>query len=282
MRGEPDTFPEEVMEDVAYLSRSMSRVRLLDALTVTPQTRSELEEATGIARTTIDRIINELEERSWVQRTTDGAYTATPTGEGIVAEFKPFVESMQSIKNLGNLVAWLPTNEIPIDLHHFSDANVRRPDPTDPMSTIADFNNRLTDVSEFHCLVGVAPPIPFEQAMRDGVVNRGLSTEHVITDDELSYLLDQSDRLPRWREYIEAGANVYRYDGQIPCNLFVFDDTLVITNGQSNIGESLVGIVSENEDVLSWAHEVIKVYKEQAVQLDSSVFTGPADSEGSS
>lgn len=276
MSRDSDVFPEEAMDEVAYLSRSTSRVRILDALAVDSYTRSDLEKTTGIARTTVGRIINEFEERGWVHRTVDGAYTATPTGEGIISEFKPFVASIQTIENLGDLVAWLPTDEVPIGLHFFTDATVRRPDPTDPMSTIEDFNDRLTGVSEFHCLVGVAPPIPFERAMRDGVVNRGLRTEHVITADELSYLLEQPERLPRWRDYIEAGANVFLYDGQIPCNLFVFDDTLVITNSQSDIGESLVGIESGNEAVLSWAHEVITKYKEEAERLDSLAFTEPA------
>jgi len=282
MPGEPDAFPEEAMDEVAYLSRSASRVRILDALVTESLTRSELQNTTEIARTTVGRIINEFEERGWVRRTVDGAYTATPTGEGVISEFKPFIESIQTIKDLGDLVVWLPTDEFTIDLHHFSDASVRRPDPTDPMSTIADFNERLTGVSEFHCIVGVAPPIPFEQAMRDEVVNRGLNTEHVITTDELTYLLERPERLPRWREYIDGGANVYQYDGQVPCNLFVFDDTLIITNGQSDIGESLVGIKSENEAVLSWAHEVISEYKNEAERLDSSAFTEPTgNSDGS-
>lgn len=272
MVADADDFPDDVMEDVAYLSRSESRGRILDALASEPRSSGELADATGIARTTVSRIVNEFEERGWAERRNDGNYATTPTGERVVDEFKPFLRSMEAIGNLGDLVAWLPTDEVPIDLHHFADATVNRPDPTNPMSTIADFNSRLDGVSEFRCLVGIAPPIPFERAMRDGVVSDDLYTEHVITDEELDYLLDQPDRLPRWREYVEAGANLYCYDGQVPCNVFVFDDTVIISNSKSDYGDPHVGIESDNEAVRSWAHEVIEEHRENARRLDSEVF----------
>lgn len=58
-----DTVPIEALEDIAYLLRSPNRVRILDALTRDPYSRRELGEQTGTSRTTLDRIVNELEER---------------------------------------------------------------------------------------------------------------------------------------------------------------------------------------------------------------------------
>lgn len=266
-------FPNGAIEDIAYLSRSASRVRILAALASDPQTRGDLEETTGIARTTIGRIVNEFEERGWARRTPNGKYSATPPGKAIISEFRPFVQSVQAIRTLGNLVAWLPTDEVPLDLHHLSDVSVRRPEPADPMSTVTEFNARLDEASEFQCLVGIAPPIPFEQKMRNGVVDRGMETKHVITDEELNYLLKQPERLPRWREYVEAGANLYRYDGRIPCNIFVFDDTVIFSHTKSEFGEPHVGIVSDNPEVVSWSREMIEKYRQEAESLDSSVFS---------
>lgn len=274
MTGSVDAFPEGAIEDVAYLSRTDSRVRLLDAIATQPYTRSELEEATGIARTTIGRVINEFEKRGWARRTADGEYTTTPTGTAINTEFTPFVESIQAIRNLGDLVAWLPTDEVPIDLRHFNDATIHRPEPADPMSTVTDFNARLDGVGEFQCLVGIAPPVPFEREMVKGVENRGLETKHVITDNELDYLLDNPDRCRRWQQYLKSGANVYCYAGQIPCNVFVFDETVIITNSQSDYGEPHAGIESEEEAVLSWAQEVIEKYRNEANRLDPMAFSG--------
>lgn len=242
-------------------------MQILDALSRESYTRKGVEETTEVARTSIDRIINEFEQRGWVHRTGDGRYRATPTGEQVMAEFEPCVESMAAIRELGDLVAWLPTDDVEIDLAHFKDVTVRRPAPADPTSTTSYLTELLGEASAFHCLVGVAPPLAFEKAMRDNVVNGDLRTEHVISTEEYHYLLDCTDRLPRWREYIDAGGNVFLHDGPVPCNLFIFDETLIIANSQSEIGEPLVSIESTNETVRSWALDVIREYKRGAQPL---------------
>lgn len=271
--GNETGFSESALADIAYLARSESRLQILDVLAAESKTRSEVQETTGIARTTIDRIINEFEDRGWARRTTGGGYAATPTGERVLREFEPFVESMAVIRTLGDMVAWLPTDEVPLGLHHLSNVRIKRPDPANPTATATYFTDLFRGTSEFHCLAGIAPLPDLEQAMRDAVVNRDMNTEHVITEAELEYLLEHPERLPRWRDYLEAGANVYRYDGPIPCNLFVMDDTVIIGNSQSDVGPDLVAIESTNETVRSWALEVIGLYREDATRLDASAFT---------
>lgn len=270
--GDQRGFPEQTLENIAYLARSENRVRILALLAAGPYGRSEVKEKTGIARTTIDRIINEFEERGWSKRSEDGGYITTPTGEQVTTEFEPFVESMEAICKLGDLVAWIPTETVPIDLRHFVDATVRRPDPADPTSTTAYMTELLREASEFRCLAGVAPPPAFEEAMRDGVVHGELITEHVITNQEYHYLLEQEDRLSRWREYVDAGANLYLHDGPAPCNVLVFDDTIIIGNSQSEIGDPFVEIESTNETVQAWATDVIREYKEDARRLGVVAF----------
>lgn len=266
-------LPEQALEDIAYLARSVNRVRILDVLASGRHERGDVEDITGIARTSIDRIVKEFEERGWAQRTSDGYYVATPTGERILTEFIPFLRSMEAIRTLGDLVAWLPTDEVPIGLHHFADATVSRPDPAYAMSTVEDLEDLLSEASLFRFLIGVALPSAFERTIRDVVVNEDLRPEIVLTDDVLHYLLEHPERLPRWREYIEAGGDVYRYDGQVPCNVFRFDEIVVITNSQSDIGDHpLIGIGSENEAVLSWAQEVFVKYREDADRLVSQAF----------
>lgn len=272
MAEDADELPEGALDDIAYLARSGSRVKILDSIATEPSSRRDLEETTEVARTTIGRIIGEFEEREWARRTTDGEYTATPSGERMIAEFEPFVQSVQVLRDLGDLVDWLPLDAHPIGLHQFSEATIHRPDPADPMSTVAEFNTRLEGISEFQCLVGIAPPIPFEQEMRDAVLNRGMETKHVITDEEFDYLLEHPERLARWREYVDGGANVYRYTGEIPCNIFVFDSTVVISHTSSEYGAPHVAIESDNEVVLSWAKRVVENYREEAEGLDSTAF----------
>lgn len=273
MAGNLDAVPADALEDIAYLARSANRLRLLDVLTSGSYRRGELHELTGIAKTTIGRIINEFEERTWVERTSDGEYTVTPTGEQVAVEFIPLIEAMAAIRKLGDMVAWIQAPEQSIGLHQFSDATVRRPTPTDPMAPTAYYTEGLRDADEFYCLVAVAPPVAFEIAMRDEVVERELTVEHVIADSEFRYICDHPDRIPRWREYVEAGANVYRYDGEVPCNFVILDETVYIAKSQSEYGgEPYTLIESENDVVRSWAHDVVETYRADSTRLDADAF----------
>lgn len=210
MVGDPDAVPRGVLESIAFLARSHNRVALLATLSTGACTPSELHGSTGVARTTVGRIVNEFEERGWAQRTSDGTYVTTPAGD-----------------------------------------------------QVAD---------EFHCLVGVAPPVSFETAMADAVAERGMTVEHVISAEEFAYIREDRDRVRRWRAYVDAGANVYCYDDEVPCNLLVFDETVCIGNTQSEHGEPYTFVESTDDVVRSWAHEVIAAHKDAATPLDADAF----------
>lgn len=264
---------EDALEDVAYLTRSPNRIRLLEVLAAGSYSRRELRDLTDVAGTTVGRILNEFSEREWSERTDEGEYTATPVGRQIIAEVLALVESIAVIRKLGETVAWLQATENPLSLDQLTDATVVRPDPADPMAPMNAYMGDLRTASEFRCLVGVAPPESFEKAMRDGVVERGMRVEHVISEGEYAYLLDYPARLLRWREYIEAGANVYCYGGTVPCNVMILDGRVYITNIQSEYGEPYTVIQSETDAVLSWGRNLIDSYRADAEQLDSGDFT---------
>lgn len=268
--SESDTFPDDALEDIAYLTRSKNRARILALLATRPRTRRSLGDETGIARTTLDRIVNEFEERNWATRTTNGDYVATPVGQRVATESTNFVGAIQAIQTLGDAAAWLPNDELTIGLHHFKDATVRRPEPN-AMSAPTRFTAKLMqEATAFACLVNTPPSLGFEDAMVNGVLVGRLTTTHVITDRELAVLLEDADRASRWREYVEAGANLYCYEGQIPCNLLVIDDTVIILDRQPEAAE---GIVSRNEVVRSWAREMIDEYQADAERLDTATFS---------
>lgn len=273
MSGDSEWESADALEDIAYLARSRNRVRILEVLASEAWTRGELTDRTSIASTTIGRILHELSDREWVERTDAGTYAATPIGRQVIAEFRPLVDAMSVIKRFGETVAWFQATDPPIELQHLADAIVRRPVPADPMAPMTAYMNDLRSATEFHCLVGVAPPESFEKAMRSGTIDRGMRVEHVITESEFAYLLDHPDRLGRWRDYIEAGANVYCYGGSVPCNLLIFDDTLYIGNSQSEYGEPYTVIESTNSSVLEWAHRVIEAHREKSKRLEASDFT---------
>lgn len=265
----PDPLSDPALEDLAYLSRSSTRARILAALSQAAATRGELESATGIARTTLDRVVTELEERDWIERTRDGQYAATPVGERIAAESTRVVEAFQAIRTLGDAVAWLPEAELTVGLHEFRGATVRRPEPN-AMNAPATFATALLrEATEFACLVNTPPSLAFEEAMIAGVAEGRLATNHVITEGELDVLREDPDRAARWRSYVEAGAELYCYEGAIPCNLLVIDATVLVLDRQPDAPE---GIESSNPAVRNWATGLIEDYLADAKRLEAAAF----------
>lgn len=270
MVEEFDDLPVDALEDIAYLAKSANRVRLLDALASGSYSRRELDELTGTARTTIGRIVNEFEERGWAERTSDGTYTATPTGELVVAEFTPLIEAMETIRTLGDATAWLPTDELAIDIRHFDDATVRESDPKAPFEFVEYLASCIRDATTFRVLTFLAPPTPIGEAMHTGVVEGQLTADHVLAGGLVEYLHDHKHHPPHWREYIEAGARVYRYEGYIPCNLFIVDETVLIADDQPQ--GSGAAIESDNETVRAEANELFEVYREDADRINAELF----------
>ena len=267
--SEQSSFPDEALEEIAYLSRSNNRAEVLAMLATESYTRRELANATDIARTTLDRIINELEERHWVARTTDGEYTTTPTGERIASVSSRFVGAVEAVRSLGEAVAWLPNDELRIGLHNFKNATVRRPEPNAMNAPSKAATELMREATEFACLVNTPPSLAFEEAMMNAVLDGRLATNHVITDSERAVLQQDVDRASRWQQYVEAGANLYCYEGQIPCNLLVIDDTVLILDEQPEAAE---GIESTNPEVRAWALDLINEYREDAERLDAVAF----------
>lgn len=279
MADEAESPPTDALEDVAYLSRSENRVRILDELSRASWTRRDLCEETGVARATLDRIVSEFEDRGWARRTTDGDYVATPAGREAATETTAFLERMGTLRRLGDLVDWFRTDEGSVDLHHLASATVHRPTEADPTVTVERMTTLLRDADRFRCLVRVAPPAQFERAMRDGVAERDLTTEHVITDTELAAILDQPGRVRRWRAYLEAGATVYCYDGDIPCNVLVFDDVVVVGNSPSDIAPPFTVVESDDQAVREWATGLVETYRDRAERIDADTFPSePSDS----
>lgn len=272
MSGESGTGCREALADIAYLTRSENRVRILESLSETSSTRRELEAETGIPRATVGRTLADFQERGWVRRDDGRVYSLTPAGRCVAASLTPFIERMAAIRKLGNMVAWLPTDEVAVDLRAFRDATIRRPERADPFAHVARATELLSAADSFRCLVGVAPPPEFEQVMRDRVVAGALTTCHVITAEELAYLRDQPDRVHRWREYVEGGANLYCFDGAIPCNLLVFDDTVLIGNVQSNPDQQSALLECDSEAVVEWTNRLIDRYRRKAAPLDAATF----------
>lgn len=282
--GEGGSGERQALDPIAYLSRSENRLQVLEALTAEmPKPGQEqrgydpraLRELTGASESTLSRILNEFQDREWVERGAQGHYTVTRKGQHIAAEFKPLVDSVETIQELGDAVGILPatdlfigpTSEVSISRRHFRDATVREPTGWDPSDINRYFTELLEDVS-IHRSVNVGGPSPevtnaILEGLRSGrltvdAVNRGSVVDRVIDHPEIEGLAEALEYENfRW----------YRCTEYIPCTLWVNDETVSIENGQVDEVQTGTVIESQNATVRHWAMELIDRYIETSEEV---------------
>lgn len=114
--------------------------------------------------------------------------------------------------------------------------------------------------------------------MHKRYVTGQLDAEMVLTESLVEYLRADMER--RWQECLDAGASFSQFDGHVPCDVFVMDDTTFI-RGESGSGEACELIESQNAAVLSWAHSLIETFRTDAEAIDAAAFSDnhevPAD-----
>lgn len=264
------TVSEEALSNMAYLARSRNRIDILETLATGPHSTRRAEEATGVSRSTLERITSELEERGWAERTTDGEYVLTEIGEHLATETRRYVGGLEAIETLGEAVTWLPNEELTIGLQHFRDATVRSPE----LNNFAAADTRIIDLmqnaNDFACLSNTAGTVGLEITMMEGFIEGRFDVENIITPGELDIYLDDPERAVRWKDYVEKGADVYCYRGRIPCNVILIDDTVFI--GDRRL-ETVGLIESTNQTVRSWVRELLETYRDDAERLDPTAFS---------
>jgi predicted transcriptional regulator len=267
------TPSDEALADIAYLGRSRNRVEILKTIVSRPHSPREIAEATGAARSTLERILGELEDRGWAERTSEGKYEGTDVGAFVVDEFIPVVDAMEALRNLGDTVSWLPRDELSISLSHFSDAIVRRPD--DPTEAVDYMTDVLRATESFRVISHLIPPEPPANAIHDGVATGRMTIDYVLTEDVMEFLSGHSERRDRWLQTIDAGANLWSLEGPIPCNLWIFDDTVWIKRSRPGSIQDAYGvpIISDDDTVRSWGHDLIDRYRDAGTPVDVETFS---------
>lgn len=269
---ETGEVPSDALADIAYLARSEHRVTVLEALSTRAVPRRELGERTETSRTTLGRILKEFQDRGWAERTPDGNYAATAAGEHLAAQFGPLVGSVETLQAFEDVIGLVPADElaigpsgeVTIGLHHFSDASVRRPAGNQPLNVSSYLTELVREATTFSALVFVAAPKSMNDAIREGILSDRLTHEGVYAGGLVDHLRDHPEKGPDAEDLDADNLQLYRYREHIPCQLFVFDETVVVENSQVDGIESGTYLETRNEAVRAWALEVIDRYIEES------------------
>ncbi|MFC7176545.1 helix-turn-helix transcriptional regulator [Halosegnis marinus] len=140
------------LDDVAYLARSATRVRLLSRVASGPTTRDRLRED-GVARETLRRTLAEFEERGWATAA-GGEWAATPLGAYVAASVGECLDDIGAANAVADAVALLPDGARDLGMEAYLDAEVVAATPGDPLKPVRRALAPLSEGGHIRLLAG--------------------------------------------------------------------------------------------------------------------------------
>lgn len=245
---------EQSLEAVQFLANSANRVEVLAALTDGEATRRELQEEVDGSRSTVARILDEAQERAWVD-STGTRYWLTPLGEAMVTDFQSYLATVDGHQHLGELVNHLPPPIFSLDSRHYRDADIVERTPDNLAAPFTRALEIFRQATEYRGLNTTALP-EHVKVLRERVEAEHLDFEQVLEKGFVETIRADPERSAEWESLSER---VWVYDGVVPINLHIVDGVVLVWLG-ANRNEVEGLFVSENSAVLSWAESLYEEY----------------------
>lgn len=258
------------LEEIEFLSRSPNRVAVLAALTDGPRERYDVEESTGVSRATLGRILEDFEERGWV-REDQREYEATQLGAYVAEEFTDLLARFGPVPALNEVAEWFPEEGFEFNLGCLADAEVVTPTRANALAPTTSIASHLREADHARILTYSVIPAATE-ACHHGTVEGDLEFEMVFAEGTFDVIGDNPHLVEQTQEILETGrAEVHYYHGDIDSTVIVADD-LVLLCLSGGEGAPRAVIETENPTVQSWAESRFESYRDEAEQLDPSLF----------
>ena len=258
---------EGALEEIRFLANSANRLRVLDALAGDPASRRELQEETDVPRSTAARVLDDAEDRGWVD--SEGSrYRLTSTGEARVSEFRNYLETTRGMQHLGEAIEWLPEPARSLDYRHLRDARIMTPTEANPTAQFDRGMELIRDAETYRGLTQNSLP-QYMTELRDRVVQGELDFQGVIERGFVDVLRDEPERAALWHDIADR---MWLYDGYAPLNMHVVDGTALIwLCDENHDGEDVIvqGLLeSSHPEVVSWAESLYEEYRAESEPMD--------------
>lgn len=255
------------LELVTFVTRAESRVDALLALAAAPATRHDLQEATGIPRATLSRIIADFRERGLAER--DGhEYGLTPLGALLAEEVGTLLDSIEAMQRLADVRRWLALDEFDFPVERLADADVVVPSSQDPTAPIRRAEELLYAGSRVRVAANSMIPGCLEAVWR--AVTEGRQTFEMVTTPGALEVVAADPELTRWiRELLASdAASGHVHEEGFPQGLFVVDGT-VFTAVSDGSGTIQGHVETDDDVVLEWAEGTLDAYVREAEPLSA-------------
>ena len=262
------------LEDIDWLTRSANRVELLELLADQPHSRSDLQEAVGVTRVTMNRMIKDFEERGWVKGP-DREPRITSCGRLVLNSFEPLHEAAATSQKLSNIQQYLPTDKFDFALSRLADAEITYSSQHDVLAPVEESAAIAVDSDRLR-VVGNAPDsVHLKKASTLYEDGEGPQfVERVFTSGGVETIVAKPELGRRLRDIAtlnDVECTYFQYDEALSYGLQIADETVVLELLDEQ-GFIPAVVVTDDETVLAWAQKRFERYKSASRPLDPAAF----------
>lgn len=261
---------DSTLDSIQFLANSANRIQVLEALTSGAASRRELQETTGVARSTAARVLDDAEDRGWV-RSEGSSYRITQLGEAMVTEFRQYLAATEGIHHLGPAIDWLPEPARDLDFRYFREVEITTPTDANPTAHFDRAMEYLRETDSYRGLTQNSLP-EYMRVVHGRVVEGQLDFEGVVEASFVDVLAEDPERADIWRDVADR---TWLYNGRVPLNMHIVDRTVLLWLCDENqAGDDVLvkGLLeSTHPDVVSWAESLYEEHRADAEPLDPTV-----------
>jgi len=251
-RSEQVYTPDETIEEIAFLTRSPTRLRILKmASAAEGTTRYEFRARLDASRTTVQRNVEALVDRGWLEETTSG-YVSTPCGTLLARKLSTVVDSIETLCRLEPVLSHLPLGELDMAIRHFGDAELTAATANDPYAPVNRHVDALRSADKFRVFTAVVGREAFKLVC-DRALRGECSGQLILTEGGLQTVQTESGYRDSYEKLARTGAvDILVYERDLPYYLGLLDDVVQIGVEDSNNVPSAL-LETDNKRVREWA-----------------------------
>lgn len=262
---------DSTFEIVQFVVRSNGRATVLESLSPDASLkRSQLQREHGIPRSTVSRILSELETRELVS--SDGnRYEVTPFGGFVVKRLHSICCSIEAMQQLQSLLSQISNPNPHITFAELSQGEIVTPTSVDPDAPARRLSDLLHAASLVRLIIPTPAPILFAL---ETLTKEGMETfEVVIPRIALEVKRAELMAPPQLRDLIASNTLVlFSYDGDIAYVAGTIDETAII--GLTDHAGTIQGYVeTSDETVRSWTASSVEAYQQSAECVNAEFLT---------
>ena len=254
---------EEIIAEIASLTRSATRVHVLEiANQQTVTTRRELRDELDVSRTTVQRNVDTLVAKGWLETTADG-YQITPCGKLLCSRVSELATSVGTLRRLRPILGNMPVDEFDVGVKHLEDAEITVASANNPYAPVNKHVDALKTASEFRIHTAVIGR-PALQEVSTLATSGNCTGEVVVTEGALSTLRAN----PSYAEAFERIArtdcfDIFVYHDDLPYYLGLIDERVQVgIEGENRVPKAL--LETESAAAREWAESKYSEVRQQA------------------